>query len=138
MRKGIGFILLIVALASLGLVSYAVFRVDYWLAPPPEKFKRSWYEDVQLLEKSKSLPKEWQSIREISIKADNSPAQDWIAELTAPITVTKDGHYRLDVFIIHWIEKERYGVVIQYNLVELKSQNTIWELGRTLKLGIVY
>lgn len=138
LRKGIGLTLLVVSVTSLILVCFTVLHIDYWLAPPYEKFKRSWAEDVLLLEKSKSLPKEWDSIREIAIKSDNSPAQDWIAETQAPITVTSKGNYRLDVFVIHWLEGYRYGVVLQYNLVDLRNQNTIWELGRTLKLGWVY
>ena len=137
-RKRAGLTLLFASLAALVFAVAIVFRIGYWLSPPIEKFQQSWAEDIQLLEGSGKLPKEWKSIRSIKVEAANPPATDWSATALPPVQITSDGKYRLDVFVIHWLEGFRYGVVIQYNLIDLQTQNKIWELGRTLKLGIVY
>jgi hypothetical protein len=137
-RKGIGFTLIIASVLSMLLVLVAFLKLSFWLAPPEEKFSRAWKEDIQLLEKSGKLPKEWQSIKAVEMTGDNSPVQNWLPGLVAPIKKNPEGNYQLNVFLIHWLEDNRYGVVIQYHLVDLNTKNTIWEIGRTLKLGFVY
>lgn len=138
MRRGVGVTLLLASLATLLLVGAVALKADYWAAPPEEKFAKSWEQDIRLLESSQKLPKEWKAIKEVTVKAANSPAQEWIEHKKAPITTDPKGSHRLEVFVIHWIEGYRYGVVFQYNLVDLTNHNTTWELGRTLKLGFVY
>jgi hypothetical protein len=138
MRKYIGLSLMFAALVLIGVGLYRHYHVGYWMKPPAEKFLISWSEDVQLLEKTQKLPKEWKEIKEISIKGDNSPVQDWIQKIKPPITKKASGRYRLEIFIIHWIEGYRYGTVVQYDLVDLVTNNTVWEISRTYKLGIVY
>lgn len=137
-RKGIGLTLILASIATLFLIAFVVFRADYWLMHPKEKFLHSWQEDVKLLEATNKLPKEWQEIGKVALSSDNSPAQHWLENIRPPIQIKKDGQYRLDVFVIHWIEDTRYGAVVQYNIVDMKTQNTIWELGRTFKLGYIY
>jgi hypothetical protein len=134
-RKGIGFAIFIAALvvAALGAAQY--YNLDYWLKPSKEKFVLSWKKDIAALEKSSKLPKEWQEIREIIVKTDNSPAQNWVEKIETPVKKKPDGFYRLDVFIAHWIDNDKYGVLIQYNLVDLRNGNTIWELSRSLPIG---
>jgi hypothetical protein len=138
MNKKVGLILVVSALAVALWVAWFGLDANYWLAPPHDKMNLSWSRDVRLLEESGRLPTQWNEIKEISIRADNSPIQDWLSGLEAPIRRNPNGQYRLEVFLIHMIEGNRYGAVIQYNLVDLKNDNTIWEAGRTLKLGIVY
>ena len=138
MNKRVGLTLIIFSVILVGWVAYVTLGLGYWLLPPEQKFAQSWKTDIALLEKSQKLPKQWNDIKEVSLRAAAGPAQDWIAGHPNPISSQILGHYKLDIFVIHWLEGYRYGVVIQYNLVDLKNQNTVWELGRTLKLGFVY
>lgn len=139
MRRGLGLLLFLVAICTLGWILLSIFRLDFWLLPPKQKFLRAWYEDIKLLEASKKLPSEWNEVREIVIRSNNSPAQEWIAgTLSPPIRKKPTGTHRLNIFVIHWEEGNRYGAIIEYSLIRLSDQNTDWELGRTLKLGIVY
>lgn len=135
MRKGIGFALFIAAAAAAVFAAAQHYNVDYWLKPSKEKFAITWKKDVVALEKSQKLPKEWQQIRDIVVKTDNSPAQNWVDGVALPVQKKKDGLFRLDVFVAHWIENDKYGVLIQYNLVDLQSGNTTWELSRSLPVG---
>ncbi len=138
MRNKFGLILFLASFVAVFLITAHLLRVEYWLSPPNEKFQQSWREDIQLLEKSKNLPAQWQEIGEVYLRSDNSPAQEWITTKANPIKTNSKGKYKLDVFVIHWIEGYRYGAIVQYSLVDLTTDNTIWELGRTFKLGIVY
>lgn len=138
MGKKIGFLFVLISALVIVAFSMLFLKASFWLAAPQEKFIRSWQEDIALLEKSNKLPKEWFNVREVRLRTDNSPVQSWTEHNKHPIKMNPNGTYALNVMLIHWIEGYRYGVVIQYNLVDTKNDNTIWELGRTLKLGIVY
>ncbi len=140
MRKQnqIGIIFVVAAIASTLWITYVFLRVDYWIKSPPEKLAFSWIEDLKLLEQTSKLPKQWSEIREIRVRTDNSPVQDWITKIKTPIKINPNGRYKLDVFFIHWIENYRYGVLVEYKLVDLGTSNHQWELSRTFKLGIHY
>jgi hypothetical protein len=138
MRRGIGATLVLASIATVGMIVFYAANLTFWLSPPAEKFKMAWAEDIKLLERSGKLPKEWKQIKDIQVSADNSPAQEWLPDIKPPIAMSQDGHYRLDVFLVHWIEGKRYGAIVQYNLIDTSTNNTEWELGRTLKLGLVY
>ena len=135
MRKGLGFLLVLVSLLIIGGLAASIFKADYWILSPKDKFIRSWQDDVALLKKSGKLPDGFNHIREIEIKSDNSPARDWIDDLKRRVPTEPTGTYKLSVMVIHWIEDTRYGAIVQYNLVDTKSGNTVWELSRTFKLG---
>ena len=134
-RKGFGFLLIIAGLLLVGAVAATVFKADYWILSPREKFLRSWEEDIALLRKSQKLPPGWDHIRLVEVKSDNSPARDWVDDLKKRVPTDPTGTYKLSVMTIHWLEENRYGAIVQYNIVDLKSGNTIWELSRTFKLG---
>ena len=135
MRKGVGFLLISVSLLAIGAVTAMTFRADYWLLAPKEKFLSSWQEDVRLLKKKNALPASWDHIREVEVKSDNSPAIDWIESLKSQVKIDPNGTHKLNVLVIHWIEKTKYGVIVQYSITDIKSGNTIWEISRTLHLG---
>lgn len=135
MRKGLGLLLLIISLLVIGSVVAVQTKADYWLLTPKEKFMTSWKEDVNLLRKSKKLPAGWDHLRDVEIKSDNSAAIDWSANLKQQIPTDPNGTYKLGVMVIHWIEGNKYGAIIQYSLTDLKSGNTVWEISRTLHLG---
>jgi hypothetical protein len=137
-QRSLGIFLIILAVFVLGAGGYHFLRIRFWLSTPAEKMATTWTEDIRLLERSGKLPKEWSQIREVSIRADNSTIQDWLRELHPPIKKDPKGRFRLDVFLVFWIEGIRYGTVVQYHLVDLQTENTVWEDGRTFRLGLVY
>lgn len=135
MRKGLGLLLLILALVVIGGVAAVATKADYWLLTPKEKFLKSWQDDTALLRKTKNLPAGWDHIKTVEIKSDNSPATTWVDNLKQRIPVDPNGTYKLNVIVIHWIEGNRYGAIVQYSLTDTKSGNTVWEISRTLHLG---
>ena len=128
--------LLLVGLVGLFFAKQSEIR--FALLPPDRKFAQAWGEDVLLLEKSKLLPAQWSDIGSTEIRSEPSPARDWLEIHRPPISIKKNGHFKLQLFAIHWIEGNRYGVTLEYWLIDAKSGNTIWEAARRLKLGFVY
>ena len=112
--------------------------INFARLPPQEKFVVAWKRDLLLLEKSQKLPPQWKNIRRIEVRSEPSPARDWLEHVTPPIAVNPSGLFELHLFVIHWINEGRYGVILEYSLLDTKTGNTIWEAARTLKLGLVY
>lgn len=147
--------LILVGLSIIGILTLAAisFRVGYLIKSPYEKLVATLNEDIKNLAASKKLPPAWNDIKEIKFKGDNTwPVQDWLTKLSPPktspapkkiptkpaIVAKANGRFRLDIFLIHWIEGYRYGAVVQFQLIDLATTNTVWELDRTYKLGFIY
>jgi hypothetical protein len=136
--RRLGWALLFVAISLAGLVVFVGFNQRYWLLPPEEKLIASWKADLQLIGNAKqaSLLKR---VGKIRLRAnDHSPAQDWVEKIHAPIETSKSGDILADVFLIHQIEGHRYGVIVQYEFIDMKTNNKVGEFARTLWLGIYY
>lgn len=135
MRKGFGLLLLIISLIVIGGVFAVATKADYWLLSPKDKFLQRWQQDTALLRKSKSLPPGWDHVRSVDVRSDNSPAANWVESLKSRIPTDPTGTYQMNVMIIHWIEGNKYGAIVQYTLIDTKTGNTVWEISRTLHLG---
>jgi hypothetical protein len=118
-------------------LSYNAYQdaVPFWNNDHAGMLNVLWKDDVKLLVKAQKLPKAWGEIRNIHVDTASPIAAKWMKNIEVPIKVRHDGGYRLDILIDHWIYQGHLGAMIQYNLVDLKSGNTVWELGRTLTIG---
>jgi hypothetical protein len=136
--RGAGIVLVLAALA-LALIAVMIgFNQRYWLLPPHEKLISSWRADMQLIKETKQAAL-FKRVAKVRLRAnDHSPAADWVDKIQAPIEKVKDGDVLADVFIIHQIEGNRYGVIVQYEFIDMKNNNKIGEFARTLWLGIYY
>ncbi len=75
-------------------------------------------------------------VKDVNMTYGSKTAESWFKDLEVPyIKKNPNGKFRLEVFTDHWSEGKEYGAVIQYQLVDLASQDTVWELGRTFTLG---
>lgn len=114
------------------------FDLPYWALPPNQKFASSWANDLTLLERTQHLPKEWSDLKEITFSSNESAVYSWYQASGVRLDTKPTGKYKLEILALHQINGYRYGVMLQYNWIDLATGNTIGELGRTLKLGIVY
>ena len=123
--------------ASIAIFAYVL--LDFWNsrnAPLYKRFERQWADDVHSLEASPKLPKPWFDVREVEIFGGTPESKKWLRQIKIPVGQKKaNGEHKLEVLIVPWVEEGKTGVMIQYNLVHLKSQNMIFELGRTLILN---
>lgn len=124
------FILGILVLWS-GSIGYVLLQE----ASPVEKLESLWNKDIHLLKQSKALPPAWDSIDHVEFYGGTETAKNWLSEMNVPVEVKPKGLYTLEVLLVDWKENQKAGAMIQYNLVEQKSGNMVWELGRTLILN---
>lgn len=122
---------------AVGLLAFIV--LNFWSARNAPLFRRletQWAEDVQLLEASKKLPQGWFDVREVEIIGGTPETKGILQRIKVPVAVKKkEGQHKLEVLVVVWEEEGKRGSLIQYNLVNLKTGNMIWELGRTLILS---
>ncbi len=121
---------------AMAILAFGV--LDFWTSrnsPLPFRFERFWQEDVALLESSKSLPQQWFDVSEVEVYGGTPETKSWLRRIQLPIIAKNpNGQHKLEVLVVAWEEDGQKGVLVQYNLVDLKSKNMIWELGRTLLL----
>lgn len=118
-----------------GLSAYVA--LDFWNsrnAPLFKIFERQWHQDVETLEASGKLPKPWFAIKDLEIYGGTPESKAWLKRIKHPLKTKLAGTHKLEVLVVAWEEDGKNGVLVQYNLVDLKSQNMVWELGRTLIL----
>ena len=129
-----------IALAIVLMVIISAQRADvsFWFAPPAKKFAMATRTDMTLLEKNHYFPKVWSNIKSIEVSSDASHVQDWLKADAFDIPKKSNGDYSLNIFVSEWIDGYRYGALVQYDLIDIKTKNTVWELNRTYKLGIIY
>jgi hypothetical protein len=137
-KKLIGLALVMISLVAILWIAYGQLQIDFWRKPPHEKLSTIWTEDIATLTKSKKLPKEWNEIKEVTVKTDNSPLHEWLPKIKPPIPTKINGRYRLETFFVLLLDGNRYGTVVEYDLIDISSSNKVWELGRTYKLGLFY
>ncbi len=119
---------------------FAFVILNFWNdrnAPLYRKFESKWAQDVQLLESSKKVHPGWFETKEIEIIGGTPETKAWLKRIQAPLKPKKekDGSYKLEILTVAWEEEGKRGALVQYNLVDLKTQNMVWELGRTLILS---
>lgn len=128
---------LILWCAALAISAYIV--LDYWHlrnAPLYKRFERQWAQDIDSLEKSRKLPPPWFDVAEVELIGGNPEGKKWLKQIKVPVDAKNaKGHHKLEVLIVPWHEDGKDGVMLQYNLVDLKTKNMIFELGRTLLLA---
>lgn len=99
------------------------------MGPLEKRFVAAVQEDLEKLDKAKSLHQGIKSLKEIQIFSSSSELRKMFQKYPLKIATRSDGKYKLEIFV-DGIE-EAGGTVIQYDLVEISSGNTVWELGRT-------
>lgn len=127
---------LLVIAAAVGLTAYVV--LDFYSdrnAPLHKRLERLWAQDLRNLEESNRLPPQWQDVGEVELFGGTPQTKNWLKRIHVPIRPKKaDGQHKLEVLVVAWEEEGVQGALVQYNLVDRKTQNMIFELGRTLIL----
>lgn len=111
----------------------------FWFdANTTEQIETLWKQDLELLVRSKSLPKEWLEVSEIKYFPLTETSKELLTKIRPPMGTRPEGKYRMEVSIDDWLDNENgksdYGLMIQYQIFDIASQNLIWELGRTLTM----
>lgn len=95
--------------------------------------------DLTNLENKKLLPKEWLLIKEININPQSETAKQWVISLQPKININKNGTLRLNLQILDGTDRSdnenpNTTILTQLDLIDLKTNNKIWEITRTYQL----
>ena len=133
MAKVFGFVSIFIATALAAHLTLSY--LDYVNAPPAKRLQLLWNRDTKMLADQNKLPKEWNDIREIVYITPTRLAKVWAKSVKAPIALNSLGKYKIEIMITDWQNKGATSAMIQYDLLDLKSGNVLWEFGRTFSLG---
>lgn len=98
------------------------------------KLYRVWTQDLRTMKKKEQLPKAFGSIKQVTYIPLSKMSAQWMSGIKAPIRLNSEGRYSLNVEVDHYSKKKRTSAIIHYQLVDIKSGNTVLEFGRTYKI----
>jgi hypothetical protein len=133
MRKFLPVIVVLLILAPMGWWAghrylHMTFMSLFIKAPPEKKFMDAWEADIQHLREVKALPPGFSDLKAIKLSSTSEHLKKMFKKYPIHFGTTDKGHYTLEIYMD---ELEDGGVIVQYDLVEQKSGNTVWELART-------
>jgi hypothetical protein len=86
--------------------------------------------DLENLRQQNFLPEGFNDLKRVEVFGKSENLKTIFNRANESFKTSTDGKYALEVFLDVIDEG---GVILQYDLVEIKSGNTVWELGRTFK-----
>lgn len=95
-------------------------------------------EDLASLKRKNALPQQFGNLKSFEASTESSTFKPWIDDLKVALPTAPSGTYSLQVFIFFYIDGKKYGANVQYDLVNIKTNNTDWELTRSYPLGWIF
>lgn len=121
---------------SAGLLAYVLLQIySARQAPLYKKFELQWAADVELLEKSPKLPAVWKDVHDVQVIGGTPETKAWLRRIQVPITVNPKGKNHMEILVVAWEENGKRGVLLQYNIEDRETKNTLLELSRNLILS---
>jgi hypothetical protein len=122
--------------AAVGLTSYVL--LDFYSrqrAPLYKRLERQWTADVKALEASCKLPASWHDVKTIEVIGGTPETKAWLQRIQVPLKENPKGKHHMEVLVVAWEENGKIGTLVQYNIEDGKTRNTLLELGRTFILS---
>lgn len=130
-----GTVILMIVLMAVGFFYYQYIGSH---DPIPTRLSKSISKDLNGLIKAKAVPPNFEKIKGFQITTEGSTFKPWAEDVKIRIPTATDGTHGLEVFIFFFIDDKKLGANVQYNLVEIKSNNTEWETTRSYDLGWIF
>lgn len=98
-----------------------------------KKFELLWKQDVNKLRKTKKWKSLWRQLKLVEVFPSDKKAKKWMKKIRPPVAPQnpKAGKLKLEVLIMSWKTGGKRGAIVQYNFIDLKSNNMFLEVGRT-------
>ncbi len=124
-RGVLGYLFFVILVVGVAL---SIPQIRNFVQPKPyAKYFKAWTDDVEILRSKNKLPEQFNDVKEVKISTQNEALRKYYEN--SPVIHTKpDGAHILEIFLG---ELEQGGLVVQYDLVNISSGNTIWEYART-------
>lgn len=120
------------ALLISGYISYSYYEFQNFTIE--QRLESLIATDFAKLRANNVLPEFFNSISHIEIQSGSEQAQEWLKKIKFPIEQKSDGEFNLEILVASFEEDGKLAAVIQYNVVNNKTHDMIWELGRTFYL----
>ncbi|MDZ4678426.1 MAG: hypothetical protein SGI74_13065 [Oligoflexia bacterium] len=128
-------IALIFILSGVGLGFSGAYRT--WQSKDPryanQNFMAGWERDLQKLEKTKFLHPGFRNLQKILLISPSERLKNIYATKPLNLQTHDNGKFSLEIFMD---EVAGGGVVVQYDLIDMHTGNTVWELGRTFSYNV--
>lgn len=128
---------MIAALLLLTPVVWLWPNIQFSLLSPQEKLAFLIKQDFDSLRSTGYLPKNWNEIGSIEVHGDKYPERPWLHTVSLPLFLKPNGERHLEVQVLPWESEGRFGAVVNYELLDRKTKNTLWEFGRTFEIGVI-
>lgn len=125
---------LILVLGAMSVFYSFKYVLPFWTHDEAGVLQALWDQDIESLAKSNRLPKEWLQIEKVDLIASGEESKTWLKQVKPLIPQRAGGKYHLEVLVDRWSDEKGVGALIQYNLEDKESRETVWELARTFSL----
>jgi hypothetical protein len=132
LNYSLGLLWILLFLTTLGLLGWELHKEHH--LEDVDRLKNSWNADMARLAKGGHLHKGLLNLKTYEYFAATEIEKDWVKDLRVPFELKSDGSYQLEVLFISQEDEGRRAVVVQMDLVDINTNNLIWELGRTYSL----
>ena len=99
------------------------------------KIIEAWENDLKYCADYGLLSKKWNNIKRVEFYPLSDTTKDLIKYYRPTIPKNPIGLMKLEVTMDDWTDAEGHFISLTYNLVDMNSNNTVWELGRTLQIN---
>lgn len=99
-----------------------------------QRISRFWSLDMAKLGREDHLHTGFNSLKSFEFFTPSELATEWAKNLEVPFTTRDDGKYHLEILVLSHEDEGERAVVIQMDLVDLETNNLVWEVGRTYSL----
>lgn len=104
-------------------------------APKNLSFSEFVSNDLLSLKSEGHLPKEWDEIQHVSYLMHSAFQRELIGKnKIAAIPETPAGRYKMEIEFIDVPDDENPGLILQMSMMDVQTNNKVWELGRTYPL----
>lgn len=123
------------------LFSCIFFCLAGLLATNKQRLKRTfineWAQDYELISKSGKMPKLWFDLKTVVVAPESLPLYSPSSDKENPVKNTVEGTHKVEILIVDATDGNAIAAIVQYHITNAE-RNTVWEFGRTLKLGHYY
>jgi|GEM_PF-2972528 len=131
----------IIILGAIAMMVNLTLPIAFYLSPRTERLQGLWDKDFgQVIEKNKKMEKLFANIRDYEFSFSDPQVSEEIGDLELPIELNQEGPLIMSIEVIRWIEKNRYGYILQHDVFDTTSgePQKIFEFSRNYRIGFFW
>ena len=129
---------LLLTLSVFVLLFAALSPLRHLWKAPEDRARQIVAQDIENLVASGQVGEFWGSLKDIQLQFSDSSLFHYLNRDHIPVDLTEEGQYELHIQVIRWIEGHKHGLVMDFEIFDVASQNKVSEFGRTYHLGYIW